>query len=579
MMASFNAIDSYHFDPVIGAQNLTEFTSNESLGRFYLIKYQQLNIGYIALTFGFSFEYKGRDAFIDELYIKKEYRKHGIGKLAMDFIAIEAKKLNVNAIHLEVESHNENAYILYTKKGYQSNNRKLMTKKIKLLVFSLFFLINVVLGQDCDEANYTFTTQEAIDQFGINYPDCKDITGSLTIDGTDIVNLNGLNQIKTIGTNLQIQNCSLTDLTGLDSLEYISKHLKISGNNELMNLLGIDRLQFVGERISIHENNSLTSLEGLQNVDMTYTSSQIIITDCPELAYCQIENLCEYLAHYSNYYISNNSDGCQNRDVIVSTCLLPIDTIPGMEFVYDGFEEWNPEGIPLNWEGSIYEHEGVPNIEMTTSLTEGNYSLLLRSNIPFFEGNLDTDINNTFEETVEVIDISFTYRCTGEGRCKVNVGQGIHGSPGANYRNIWNAVAGDTTQYKAIIQNIKVNSPFDHFKLVELIASPVWTALGSYGTSEFTIDDFLITQKSVNVSTASVEHTNKVEIYPNPVFSDLYINSSKSYDRIVIFNHLGQKIKTYSFEGSINISHLSPGVYYLIIEGVDNHVIRKIIKM
>ena len=131
MMASFNKIDGYNFDTKIGAKNLEEFSSNVSLGRLYLIKFQGTNIGYIVLSFGFSFEYKGRDAFIDEFFIKPAYRNKGVGSATMDFIESEAKQLNVNAIHLEVEPHNLNAQGLYLNKGYKSNNRILLTKKLK----------------------------------------------------------------------------------------------------------------------------------------------------------------------------------------------------------------------------------------------------------------------------------------------------------------------------------------------------------------------------------------------------------------------------------------------------------------
>lgn len=132
MMASFNALDSYPFDPVAAKANLRDFTENQSLGRLYLMKDGITNIGYVVLTFGFSFEYNGRDAFIDELYIKEAYRNKGIGKATMDFVESEAKELNVNAIHLEVESHNEQAKKLYVGKGYKSSTRSLLTKRITM---------------------------------------------------------------------------------------------------------------------------------------------------------------------------------------------------------------------------------------------------------------------------------------------------------------------------------------------------------------------------------------------------------------------------------------------------------------
>ena len=130
MMASFYRIDGYDFDLESTQKNLNEFSSNENLGRLYLIRKDGQNIGYIVLTFGYSFEYNGRDAFIDELYIEEGYRGQGIGDMTMDFIASESKKLGINAVHLEVEKHNQNARTLYSKKGYSFNDRILLTKKL-----------------------------------------------------------------------------------------------------------------------------------------------------------------------------------------------------------------------------------------------------------------------------------------------------------------------------------------------------------------------------------------------------------------------------------------------------------------
>ncbi len=132
MMTSFNQIDGYKFDLRTREENLDSFTSNNALGRLYLIRSKQQNVGYIVLAFGFSFEYEGRDAFIDELYIEEDYRNQGIGKLAMDFVESESRKLEVRAVHLEVEKHNGDANRLYRNKGFTSNNRILMTKRTKL---------------------------------------------------------------------------------------------------------------------------------------------------------------------------------------------------------------------------------------------------------------------------------------------------------------------------------------------------------------------------------------------------------------------------------------------------------------
>lgn len=104
MMADFYAIDNYPFDVAVAKGLLREFVENETLGKGWLIWNEDKPVGYVILTFVFSFEYKGRIAFLDELFIAPDARGKGFGKQAVDFIAAEAKKNLVKIIYLEVET-------------------------------------------------------------------------------------------------------------------------------------------------------------------------------------------------------------------------------------------------------------------------------------------------------------------------------------------------------------------------------------------------------------------------------------------------------------------------------------------
>ena len=130
MMEQFNSIDNYPFDKERTKENLLYFLADYSLGRVWVIKIENYIIGYLVLAFGFSFEHGGRDAFIDELFLKTEYRQKGVGKLTMDFIEEEAPKLGIRIVHLEVERHNKGGSKLYIEKGYTDNGRILLSKKI-----------------------------------------------------------------------------------------------------------------------------------------------------------------------------------------------------------------------------------------------------------------------------------------------------------------------------------------------------------------------------------------------------------------------------------------------------------------
>lgn len=131
MMADLYSLDQYPFDRDITTQNMHYFMGNEHLGRIWMIVYKKEVIGYIILTFCFSFEFKGRTAFIDELYLKETYRDRGIGGQVVNFAIQQARELTLKALHLEVEPHNEKGNKLYLNKGFRQHNRLLMTKRME----------------------------------------------------------------------------------------------------------------------------------------------------------------------------------------------------------------------------------------------------------------------------------------------------------------------------------------------------------------------------------------------------------------------------------------------------------------
>jgi ribosomal protein S18 acetylase RimI-like enzyme len=130
MMQDFYAIDNYPIDLEVSKQLFQEFISNENLGKAWLIYSEDKLVGYVILTFVFSFEYQGRIAFIDELYLKETARGKGIGAKTLQFIKEQIPKLSLKLLYLEVEHHNENAQKLYLANDFEIHNRKLLKYKL-----------------------------------------------------------------------------------------------------------------------------------------------------------------------------------------------------------------------------------------------------------------------------------------------------------------------------------------------------------------------------------------------------------------------------------------------------------------
>jgi diamine N-acetyltransferase len=116
------------FDESTARAAFRKFLSLSAFGGVWLLCEDQKPAGYIVLTVGFSFEFHGHDAFIDELYVDPAYRRRGFGRQAVAFVEKKASEMGVNAIHLEVDRENDPAFELYRRAGYEDHDRFLMTK-------------------------------------------------------------------------------------------------------------------------------------------------------------------------------------------------------------------------------------------------------------------------------------------------------------------------------------------------------------------------------------------------------------------------------------------------------------------
>jgi len=100
-------------DEVVARRALLGVIGDGTLGRVFLILLANEVAGYAVLTFGYSLEFHGRDAFVDEIYLRAEYRGLGVGKRALQFLTEVCAAEGVNALHLEVERENTSAQTVY----------------------------------------------------------------------------------------------------------------------------------------------------------------------------------------------------------------------------------------------------------------------------------------------------------------------------------------------------------------------------------------------------------------------------------------------------------------------------------
>lgn len=95
-------------ETVLGAPGIGEVTLIERAGE---------PVGYIALAYGFSIEFNGRDCFLDEIYVAPEHRGLGLGRAVIRAAREDLIRRGFKAMHLEVLTTNEAAR-LYEREGF-----------------------------------------------------------------------------------------------------------------------------------------------------------------------------------------------------------------------------------------------------------------------------------------------------------------------------------------------------------------------------------------------------------------------------------------------------------------------------
>ncbi|UWR23826.1 N-acetyltransferase [Sulfitobacter sp. S190] len=100
-------------------------------GCVYLLGPPRAPIGYIVITFGWSVEFGGLDAIVDELFIRPGVRGRGIASEALIALPRALAGGGLRAIHLEVDKTNTRALNLYKRAGFAvRDNYMFMSKRL-----------------------------------------------------------------------------------------------------------------------------------------------------------------------------------------------------------------------------------------------------------------------------------------------------------------------------------------------------------------------------------------------------------------------------------------------------------------
>ena len=127
----FYAHEQIAFDPQRIDHALAEMSAPCPLGFLHMITFREKVAGYLLVTLCYSMEFGGRFLLLDELFIREDFRGHGLGKKAVQFAETLCQRLECQYLRLEVARQNQTALTLYQKAGFVSHDRDYLTKDLK----------------------------------------------------------------------------------------------------------------------------------------------------------------------------------------------------------------------------------------------------------------------------------------------------------------------------------------------------------------------------------------------------------------------------------------------------------------
>jgi ribosomal protein S18 acetylase RimI-like enzyme len=131
LMSHLQADDPWSepFHESVVRANLSELLRNSHNGLIYLVREEQNPVGYLVICFDFSLEYRGKGAWVDELFVERSHRGQGIGTQLLDLAESASGESGAQFLHLEV-NHGNPAIELYRRRGFVDHQRYLMTKRL-----------------------------------------------------------------------------------------------------------------------------------------------------------------------------------------------------------------------------------------------------------------------------------------------------------------------------------------------------------------------------------------------------------------------------------------------------------------
>jgi len=453
------------------------------------------------------------------------------------------------------------------------------------VIICLTLILSRTLSAQCDQFNL-LTTQNEVDSFLINNPDCLDgLLGTLEIDGNNIENIRGLLGIRSINTLRLEYSTKLKSLEGLDSVRYIGL-FKFNGNQELEDcsaLVNVDTIIHLGFTF----NDSIQNLEFLQNVELVNT---ILLGENGYVT--GIENKLKPLLMdngfrtYPSILIFNNDFENDFGDIMG----MDVDTVKlltinnSKSFSLLGMTNIMVFGNFFIHECENFSLEGVQNAEeiINFEISSSDFSEV-EPQFKFESLSSLKDFILEDNENINSLEQLFTSPPSVASYFSIQDNPDLNVITPFEWMDIPWTPQGPMNQHPGNVRIDITGNPqletCENFLLCKALeVYPDSVKLENNGSLCY--KNYLLDNCDAILSEGNVTTANDIVLYPNPSSAFVTIATDVTIDGIEWITASGREVDVVkSISDTYNTSALSSGVYFLKIRSGDEVIIKRWVKM
>ena len=128
LVAEFCEVDDHEFDADRVQRALRPLLAGDTYGVVWLVVDGDAPAGYAVVTWGYAIESGGRDALLDEIYVRD--RARGVGGELLHRILDDCRRRGLSQMFLETESHNERVRGFYARHGFAVDRSVWMSRPL-----------------------------------------------------------------------------------------------------------------------------------------------------------------------------------------------------------------------------------------------------------------------------------------------------------------------------------------------------------------------------------------------------------------------------------------------------------------